>query len=215
MVKDHKAISSESVVNLIRRDNKKLQFILLFNAIAIVFLSITIFWLKSPKIKILRLYEDINKNETVLLDNTNDDQVRKTDILLFVRQIVDVLDFKSRNAFINFEKIQNLSEGKFLEELLNNQSKIVTSQADSNIEQVLNHVLDSKIIFKKDFMMFVATVKYKQLALYKDGSDSELEKEITLGLKMVDRNKYVNKTKLGGWYYGLMLHQISVPIADI
>ena len=208
-------ISSHDTYGLIREDNKLLLKIIMAQSVALVVLVATVYFLKDPKIKILRMYDNPEANETIMIDSGSDNRIRKQDILLLVKYIVEHLDLKSTNALGNYDKLMSISQGIFLKELQNNQDKVLNASSNSLIDKTYNSVLNSKIVFNKETRAFIVEVNYQQINVLKDGSQKEETKLIKLALKPVNRADYASKLNLGGWYYGLMLDQIDANIDSI
>lgn len=211
----NKDLSQEHIVSLLRKDNRKYQLLLLLCLIAIVSLAFSINYLKEPQVRIIRLYKDVESNETIIVDDTLDNKIRQTDISFLVKYIVDHFDLKSTNALTNFNNLQNISDGDFLKELQSYKEPLITRLKISVIDKVFNTIDTTTFKFNKDSKLFVATINYSQYIIYKDGKTERFKKEVKLGLKPVNRNEYLHDLNLGGWYFGLMLHKVSLPVTDI
>ena len=203
----------QDVFMMVRKDNRKLLFVVILNSISILILAFLVLYLKDPRIKILRMYDNPALNETAVLDSSTDNRIRKQDIMLLAKFIVEHLDLKSSNAVGNLAQLLNVSEGQMLKDLQEHQDRILTDQ--NTIDQVYNTVIATKIDISQTKRLFFVAVKYKQVVVLKDGIQSESMKEVHLALKPVDRQKYSKNLNLGGWYYGLMLVQINVPLDNI
>lgn len=208
-------LSSTDVFMLVSKDNRRLTTILLLNSIALFVLTGLVFYFRAPKIKILRMYDNPSLNETITIDDSIDNRIRKPDILLLVKFVMEHLDLKSTNALNNYDKLMSVSEDKMLLELKGLQDKVLNTSNTTTVDKVYNTIQSSTIELKKDKKVFVVTVKYQQIIAQKEGNQEEKNKEIKLAFKPVDRRKYVNDLNIGGWYYGLMLVQISDSIDSI
>ncbi len=217
MKKEHflKEISSHHVVEMIRKDNQKLTLALIFNALALLVAICVIWWLKSPKITVQRLYTDPSQNETIPIAIESRNAVTKQDIHLLVRYIVEHLDFKSANTAANIARIADVSEGEFLRQLLSEKEALLAEASHSGISAIYNSVTDLEYTINKSIPALIVETAYTQTTLFKNGKNNEEEKTIKLALKMVDRKEYAKQLHLGGWYYGFMLIQMDKPLHSL
>lgn len=200
------------VFHMVRKDHSFIKKILFISILTNLILVILVFFFKEPKIKIVRMYDNPLLNETISLEETSD-KIRKQDILLLVKFIIEHMDFKSPNTLSNYEKLISISEDKMLSNLKEIEQTIVS--ANPEYQAVHNAVENTDIVFNKSQNLFIVSVKYTKIIILKDGSTREAVKQIKLALKPVDRKKYEHNLNLGGWYYGLMLSEMNIPISDI
>jgi len=139
-----KNIPAVDVFHLIRKDNYILKTIVLIHSLISILLLFLFFILKEPKIKILRLYDKPSLNETISLENSNE-KIRKQDILLLVKFIIEHLDFKSPNTLSNYEKPLSIAEGEMLSNLKEIEQHIVLYSPE--FQSVHNSLENSDIKF--------------------------------------------------------------------
>ena len=204
-------IESQDLFLLMRKDNRKLIAIILGNTGAILLLAILLFFYKEPKIKILRLYDNPSYNETITISEA-DNRIRKQDIYLLVRYVVEHLDLKSNNTVSNFSQLCAVAEGDFLKQLIADQNKILATAKSAQVDNVYNTVKTIDFETKPKMKLIIATVTYSRLTYFKNGSRTEEDKTVKLALKLVDRKEYAKDMNLGGWYYGLMVVQIDASL---
>ncbi|MFH1429000.1 MAG: hypothetical protein ABIH39_04570 [Candidatus Margulisiibacteriota bacterium] len=202
------------IYSLVRKDNRKLITALLLSLIINILLGVLLVYNREPQIKLLRLYENIEKNATTIIDDSLTESITKSDLLLLVKYAVEHYDLKSSNTLLNYKILLSISEGTFLKQLKDSQDSILIGQYNAKIDKVINEIIGEPEI-KTEKTHVVVKVKYSQLILYKNGNDEEKEKAVTLAFQKVDRRRYENKKDLGGWFYGLVLVQVSDPINSI
>ena len=198
---------------VIRKDNRRLVTVMLVSMILNLLLGVLLIANRTPQIKILRLYDNVENNSTI--DNSNLTQsINQRDLDLFAQYIIEHYDFKSTNALFNYKKLLGVADPELQAALQKNLDKIMVAQSSSGIDKVYNEVLETSDL-KNTGKLISLKVKYSQFNLLKDGSENEQTKETTLVFKKVNRLRYEHKKEIGGWYYGLLLNEISDPVDHI
>ena len=203
------------VYEVIRKDNRKLISVLLASLILNLLLGVILMANRTPQIKILRLYDNIENNSTI--DNSELTQsINQRDLMVFAQYVIEHYDLKSSNGLFNYKKLMAVADEKFTATLQQNADKIMVAQNSSGIDKVYNEIDESTPPEIKQSAQYISIkISYSQFILLKDGSESEQNKETTLVFKKVNRARYEHKKELGGWYYGLLLSQISDSVTDI
>ena len=188
--------------------------VLLASLILNLLLGVMLMANRTPQIKILRLYDNIENNSTI--DNSELTQsINQRDLMVFAQYVIEHYDLKSSNGLFNYKKLMAVADEKFTATLQQNADKIMVAQNSSGIDKVFNEIIDAEPEIKQSAQYISVKIKYSQFILLKDGSENEQNKETTLVFKKVNRARYEHKKELGGWYYGLLLSQISDSLDSI
>ena len=201
--------------DVIRKDNRRLITVMLVSMILNLLLGVLLIANRTPQIKILRLYDNVENNSTI--DNSSLTQsINQRDLLLFSQYIIEHYDLKSSNALFNYKKLLAVADAPLQAALQKSLDKIMVQQSSSGIDKIYNEIIDTTPPEIKSSPQYITVkVRYSQFSLLKDGSENEQTKETTLVFKKVNRMRYEHKKEIGGWYYGLLLNEISDPVDHI
>ena len=102
-----KEIGGTDLYGLSHKNNSRLTFVLTLSLLLNLVLGGLLVVNRTPQIKLLRLYENIEQNSTT--GSVLSESINYTDLMLLTKYVIEHYDLKSSNSLINYKKLLSVS----------------------------------------------------------------------------------------------------------
>jgi hypothetical protein len=172
-----------------------------------------------------------------MISDRRDNVVRERDFYNLARYVAENYDLKSKDAATKYNALLEVFTGPSEEMLIKNKKQIMNKWKSSRIDKVLtvpesikvkigknrteiqamDVVSTSNISLKNKYLLHCS---FEQIIVPVKGKITKKTRKIKILVKAVARKNYYDYyndkvTKLGGWYYGLLIPRISDNINNI